>query len=89
MTRVLNKIDIKALEEEYKPNGSIWNEDDGKIHRLKTIVRDLEETDKRIILLYAELQSQRKVAKLLGISTSLVNIKVNEIRRKILDEYHN
>lgn len=57
--------------------------DDDYTLKLKQALNKIEETDKRILLLYAEYQSLRKVAKILNVSPSTVCNKVNEIRDKI------
>lgn len=78
-------IDFKKVFEDYQPNDDIFNDDDEKIDRLKRVIFDkLSEVDRRVIILYAELQSQRAVAKKLGVSASTVNILINRIRKDIL-----
>lgn len=70
--------------EEYEPNDDIMSEDNEDINKLKHIIFDkLPEVDKRIILLYSELQSQRKVAKYLGVSPSTAYILIKRIREDI------
>lgn len=70
--------------EEYKPQNGIFIQEDLLTHKLKNIVfNDLTEIDRNIIILYSEKQSQREVAKILGVSLRTINKKINEIRDKI------
>lgn len=79
-------VDIKQWLEDYKPSTDIFNDDDEKVHRIKEIVFDvLSETDRRILILYAEMQSMRDVAKKLNVSASTVYLKIQEIRKIVTD----
>lgn len=53
---------------------------------LKTVIfEDLTEVERRVILLYVELQSQRKLGKLMGLSAATVNKILKDIKKKIYD----
>lgn len=83
----MNKLNIKEILEDYKPSDDIFNDEDELINNLKHIIYlKLNEVDKRIILMYAELKSLRKLSMELGISVSSTWIKINEIRDKIYKE---
>ena len=83
----MNKLNIKEILEDYQPSDDIFNEEDELIDKLKHIIYlKLNEVDKRIILMYAELKSLRKLGLELGISVSSAWIKINEIRDKIYKE---
>ena len=83
----MNKLNIKEILEDYQPSDDIFNEEDEIIDNLKHIIYlKLNEVDKRIILMYAELKSLRKLGMELGISVSSAWIKINEIRDKIYKE---
>lgn len=83
----MSKLNIKEILEDYQPSDSIFNEEDELINNLKHIIYfKLDEVDKRIILMYAELKSLRKLGMELGISVSSAWIKINEIRDKIYKE---
>lgn len=83
----MSKLNIKEILEDYKPTDDIFNQEDELINNLKHIIYlKLNEVDKRIILMYAELKSLRKLGMELGISVSSAWIKVNEIRDKIYKE---
>lgn len=79
----MEKIDIDKILEEYKPDNSIFTEEDEHINKLKNIIYSLTEPEKRIILLYAELGTFRKLGKELGVSTSSAYLKIKDIRNKI------
>ncbi len=82
-------IDIKAILEDYKPDNDLFSEEQEKINKLKNIIyNNLSEVDKRIILMYAELGSLRKLGKELGVSPSTALFRIREIRNKI-NEYNN
>ena len=77
----MKKLDIKEILEDYQPSDDIFNDEDELINKLKHIIYlKLNEVDKRIILMYAELKSLRKLGMELGISVSSAWIKINEIR---------
>jgi len=81
---MVTKEQFSEIVEDYKPDYSIFNDEPELTNNLKQIIYDkLDEVDKRIILLYAELGSLRKLGLELGISTSSAWIKINEIRNKI------
>lgn len=79
----MEKIDIDKILEEYKPDNSLFTEEDEHINKLKNIIYSLTEPEKRIILLYAELGTFRKLGKELGVSTSSAYLKIKDIRNKI------
>lgn len=86
----MNKLDIKEILEDYQPSDDIFNDEDELIDKLKHIIYlKLNEVDKRIILMYAELKSLRKLGMELGISVSSAWLKIKEIRNKIYKELEN
>lgn len=53
---------------------------------IKTVIfKDLTEIERRIILLYAELQSQRELGKIMGLSAATINKILKDIKKKIYD----
>lgn len=79
-------INIKEIYEDYSPDNSLFSDEDTKINFLKNIIfNKLNEVDRRIILMYAETGSLRKLGKELGISASSALIKIKEIRNKIYE----
>ena len=83
----MKKLDIKEILEDYQPSDDIFNDEDELTNKLKHIIYlKLNEVDKRIILMYAELKSLRKLGMELGISVSSAWLKIKEIRDKIYKE---
>ena len=75
----MKAIDFNALEEEYGYN----KEDDDALHKIKSAVNTLSEADKRIIHLYADEGSMRKVALHLNVSPATAFHYIHKIRDKI------
>lgn len=81
---------MKRILEDYLPDDDIMSEEEFRVNAIKHIIYDkLSETDKRVILLYAELGSQREVGRKLGVSASTVNILIKRIRKDILRYFNN
>ena len=79
-------INLSKILKDYEPDTDIFSEEPEVVSKLKDIIfHRLSEIDRRVIILYSELQSQRKVAKLLGVSASTVNILIRRIRKEILE----
>ena len=68
---------IQKIEEEYKPDETIWNKDDEDMTLLKKSLMKLNESDRIIMLLYAETQSLREVGKMLGVSHTIIFKEIN------------
>lgn len=80
-------VPLQKILKEYKPDSSLFSEDTPEIYRLKKAVFDLDEAHKRVMVMYAELGSQRQLAKALGVSPATVNHLVSEIRTEIIKNY--
>ena len=79
----------QEIYEDYRPNESIFNNETDDIIKLKKIIfNKLSEAERRIIILYAQEESLRKLGALLGISTASAWIEVNRIRKKIKGYYY-
>lgn len=83
---MMNNIDVNALAEEYAIDDDIFSSEDIKITRLKYIINQLPNADKIIILMYAECQSVRKLAKILGLSHSTIYKEIKRIQKIIKDK---
>lgn len=84
----INDFNIYEILEEYKPNDSIFDEDDLHVKRLKSIIyNDLDETERRIILVYAELESTRQCKEVFGVGHTTIFLKIKEIQNKIIQKY--
>lgn len=84
-------IDIKPQElrnilEQFKPDILRDNEE---FYNYKEALQTLKKSDQIIFSLYAELQSERKVAELLGVSRSPIHKCISEIRQQITDYLEN
>lgn len=73
-------IDIKKIMAEYAPDP--LNDTDDTLE-LKTAVESLPEADKRILILYADLGSIRKVAMMLDTTYYYVQMKLKEIKQRL------
>lgn len=81
----LKSFNIYAVEDEYAPNYSIFDEDEEEVKKIKYIIYNkLSETDKRIILSYSELGNIRDCAKLFKVSPTTIWNKIKEIKIKII-----
>lgn len=81
--------EIERILDEYRPSSDPFDEDDPKMHELKTIIfKDLTDIEKRLIILYADTGSFRKVAEMLQISPSTIYNYINSVRKKIRNNLH-
>lgn len=83
MTKILTNL--KNVMEDYKPDYSIWREDNEDMLLLKRALDSLEDSDRIIFVLYAEWGSLRKVGKKLGVSHSIIYKNISRIKRQIYD----
>lgn len=83
--KVINEY--KAIREEYAFNPDVMCEDDPRVSRLKEIISQLSQVDRTIILLYADLQSYRKMGELMGLSHMTIRKEVLRIKKLILEQY--
>lgn len=84
----MENISLKDIYEDYAEDTTIFNEEDDKVRKIKHIIfNELDEVDRRIILLYSEFESLRKLAAELKVSTTTAYYKVKEIKQKIMEKY--
>lgn len=77
-------VNIKEIFEDYAENLDIFNDEPEKIQKVKHIIWNvLDETERRLILIYAELGNMRDCAKELRVSASTICIYIGKIRMKI------
>lgn len=78
----MNKINFNELEEEYLNlgNGVLYDTTD----LIKSRILSLPEHEKRIMLLYIELGSFRKVSKIIGVSHTKIIYTIRKIQQKII-----
>lgn len=79
--------EFRAIKKEYAFNPDAFCEDDERVRKIKRIVDNLPLADRTIILLYAEYQSLRKVAKVIGVSHATIRLEINRIKKNILEQY--
>lgn len=82
----------KEIIEDYMPaegDNLIFCEDDAKIYAVKKALASLPETHKRVVILYAECGSMRKVAKILGVSAGTICQLLKTIRKDIYEYINN
>ena len=77
--------DLKELMNEYKPDNSIWTDDDEQMIRIKQAVQNLSDADRIIFILYCETGSLRDVGKMLGVSHTTIFKTIKQIKKDILD----
>lgn len=77
------EIDLQDFEYTY----DMFTEEDERVTKLKQIVSQLPEPQRRVILIYASTASLKKVAELLNVSQPTIANIVKEIRSKIYKEY--
>lgn len=80
-------INLRKVMKEYSYDNSIFCDDDEIVRKIKYIVNyELTEIEKRVMILYAEIGSQRKLAKELDVSSSSCNLLIKQIRKKIKEK---
>ncbi len=80
----MDSFNIYDVEREYAPIDDVLSEDDITVQRVKKIVYTrLNETDRRIILAYAEIGNVRDTARLFRVSPTTIWLRIQEIKNKI------
>lgn len=81
------KINLRAILDEYRFEDSIFSASDDRTRRIKMIIQsELSDADRIIFLVYAETQSYRVLGRLLGVSHTTAGIEVRRIRNIILSK---
>lgn len=82
-TKMIN-VNLDVLLEEYNLDfNDIFTDVDERLLQMEYKLKNLTFSDKIVLILYAELKSYRKVAKVLGFSHSTVMKHIKEIREKL------
>lgn len=77
-------FNIYDLEDTYKFDKSIFNEDDELIRKIKYVITNkLSETERRIILVYSHIGNIRETARVFKVSPTTIWNQINSIRKKI------
>lgn len=82
----ISKNELKNIMDQFKPD---IVRDNDEFFKYKNAMEKLDKSDQIIFCLYAELQSERKVAELLGVSRSPIHKILTKIRQQILEYYDN
>lgn len=77
---------IREAREDYAYNGDIFNDEEPRLRLAKKAVSLLPEADRNILVAYLEMQSERDLAKALGVSRSTIHIKLAQIRTTIKEQ---
>ena len=82
--------EYRAIKQDYAYDSDIMSKDDERVAKIKNIIdTKLSLVDKTIILLYADCQSYRKLAKKMNLSHMTLRREVIRIKNIILKEYEN
>lgn len=80
--------DFKSIAEDYQYNADVMNPEPERVNLVKEIIHTrLTESERIVILLYADCHSYRKLGRRLGLSHGTVATEVRRIRTKILEAY--
>ena len=83
-------IDIYKILEKYQIDNDIFCAEEELTRRIKEIIwSDLDEIDRRVLLIYSELGSLRRLGKELNVSSSAAQQKIKQIKNKILSQLKN
>lgn len=76
-------INLEELLEDYELDFGVFSELDDRLLDIQDEYLALTITEKILLILYSELKSYRKVAKVLGFSHSTVAKQIKDIRNKL------
>ena len=81
----IDKEQLKQIMADYKFDDDIMCEDDEKVRDIKYALQQLPEADRIIFILQTDIQSQRKVGNILGVSHTAIGKECKRIKAKILE----
>lgn len=79
----INSEKLKQIVEDYTFDTGCTEYDDEFVNVIN-IVNELQQGDKIILTIYAESQSLRKTAKILGVSYSAIRKHINKIKQNFI-----
>lgn len=79
---VIKPQELRNIMSQFNPDLLTDNE---QLYNWKKAIQSLQKSDQIIFALYAELESERKVADLLGVSRSPIHKTIVNIRKQITD----
>lgn len=81
-------ISLQKIEEEYIKDPV---KDDDRMYRIKEIIfNDLDDLDRALLIMYADLESMAKTGKVFSVSSSTIYTRIKKIREiieKKLNDY--
>ena len=80
---------LKAIMADYEYNPDILSDEDERVTKIKYALTKLPLADKIIFCLQTDIQSFRKVGKILGISYTSVFNEFNRIKNEIINIMNN
>ena len=85
MQKKLNqqRISLSKIEEEYVNDIFV---DDDRMYRIKEIISNLDDTDRAILIMYADEESMAKTGKLFSVSAATICGQIQRIRKIIIDQ---
>lgn len=83
ITIEVTKEEIRNIMEQFEPDVLMDTEE---AYAYKKAIKTLDKSDQIIFALYAELESERKVAELLGVSRSPIHKILSKIREQIKEK---
>ncbi len=78
---------VRDIRIDYRPDGTVFGTDPERVEILKEVVAALPEADRTLLLLYAEMQSYRKMGAALHLSHMTCRRTVVKIRARVLEAY--
>lgn len=80
---IIKPSELRNIMAQFEPDMLTDNEE---TYKIKEAIQHLEKSDSIIFSLYAELESERKVAEMLGVSRSPIHKILTKIKQQILTE---
>ena len=74
------RISLSKIEDEYLED---MMTDTDEMYRLKKIIQDLDDTDKALLIMYADLESMAKTGKVFSVSPATIYGHIKRIREDI------
>mgnify|MGYP004530018517 FL=1 len=84
--RTLQEV-VTDIREDYRPDGTVFDPDPERVSVLKEVVAALPEADRRMLLLYAEFASYRRMGRALHLSHMTCRRAVVRIRALVLEAF--
>lgn len=83
MTFQKQHISLSKIEEEYKGD---FLKDDEKMFKLKEIIKNLDDLDRAILIVYSDEGSMAKAGKIFNVSAATIYTNIKRIRQEIKEK---